>query len=83
MFIKKKLPRPHALHEPILHADHRRPVTRRELLSAGLMGTTGMIMAPAWLASSPARPAGRPFPSTATSRRCCRPASATSVRAPA
>jgi hypothetical protein len=50
MFIKKKLPRPHALHEPILHADHRRPVTRRELLSAGLMSTTGMIMAPAWLA---------------------------------
>lgn len=51
MLIRKKLPRAHALHEPILHADHRRPVTRRELLSAGLMSTTGMIMAPAWLAA--------------------------------
>jgi hypothetical protein len=51
MLIRKKPPRPHALHEPILHADHRRPVTRRELLSAGLLGTTGMVMAPAWLAS--------------------------------
>jgi hypothetical protein len=51
MFIRKKLPRPHALHEPILHENHRRPVTRRELLSAGLMSSTGMILAPAWLAA--------------------------------
>jgi hypothetical protein len=51
MFIRKKLPRPHALHEPILHADHRRPVTRREMLSAGLLGASGMVMAPAWLAA--------------------------------
>lgn len=51
MFIRKKLPRPHALHEPILHENHRRPVTRRELLSAGLMGSTGMVLAPAWLAA--------------------------------
>jgi hypothetical protein len=49
MFIRKKLPRPHALHEPILHPDHPRPVTRRELLSAGFMGASGLIMAPAWL----------------------------------
>ncbi len=46
MFIRKKPPRPHALREPILHANHRRPVTRRELLAAGLMGATGMVMAP-------------------------------------
>ncbi|MGH8200628.1 MAG: hypothetical protein ACREVO_09740 [Steroidobacteraceae bacterium] len=51
MFIRKKLPRPHALHEPILHENHRRPVTRRELLSAGFLGASGLVMAPAWLAA--------------------------------
>ncbi|HEY6516510.1 MAG TPA: hypothetical protein VIY50_10225 [Steroidobacteraceae bacterium] len=51
MFIRKKLPRPHALHEPILHANHPRPVTRRELLSAGFLGASGLVMAPAWLAA--------------------------------
>jgi len=50
MLIRKKPPRPHALHEPILHPDHPRPVTRRELLSAGLLGASGLVMAPAWLA---------------------------------
>jgi hypothetical protein len=45
MLIRKKPPRPHALHEPILHENHRRPITRRELLGAGLM------LAPAWLAA--------------------------------
>ena len=51
MFIRKKLPRPHALHEPILHENHPRPVTRRELLSAGFLGASGLVMAPAWLAA--------------------------------
>ena len=51
MLIRKKPPRPHAPHEPILHENHRRPVTRRELLSAGFMGASGLIMAPAWLAA--------------------------------
>ncbi len=51
MLIRKKPPRPHALHEPILHENHSRPITRRELLGAGLLGTSGMIMAPAWLAA--------------------------------
>src|SRR5690348_8095049 len=51
MLIRKKPPRPHAPGEPILHENHRRPVTRREMLSAGLMGASGMIMAPAWLAA--------------------------------
>jgi hypothetical protein len=50
MLIRKKPPRPHALHEPILHPDHPRPVTRRELLSAGFLGASGLVMAPAWLA---------------------------------
>ena len=86
MFINKKPPRPHALHEPFLHDDHKRPVTRRELLSAGLMGTTGMVMAPAWLggaaqARQRARadhPSRQRHPGAARSR-----ASATSARAPA
>jgi hypothetical protein len=51
MLIRKKPPRPHAPHEPILHDNHRRPVTRRELLSAGFMGASGLIVAPAWLAA--------------------------------
>lgn len=51
MLIRKKPPRPHALHEPILHPDHPRPVTRRQMLAAGLMGASGMVMAPAWLAA--------------------------------
>jgi hypothetical protein len=50
MLIRKKPPRPHALHQPILHPDHPRPVTRRELLSAGFLGASGLVMAPAWLA---------------------------------
>ncbi len=37
MLIRKKLPRSHGLDEPILHPDHSRPVTRRELISTGLM----------------------------------------------
>jgi hypothetical protein len=49
MLIRKKPPRPHAPGEPILHDDHKRPVTRRELLSAGLLGASGLVMAPAWL----------------------------------
>jgi hypothetical protein len=50
-FIQKKLPRAHALGEPILHDDHARPVTRRDFLSAGLISTPGMVLAPAWLGS--------------------------------
>jgi hypothetical protein len=49
MFIRKKTPRPHALHEPILHPDHPRPVTRRQMLSAGLLGSSGLLIGPAWL----------------------------------
>ncbi|MGH8287491.1 MAG: hypothetical protein ACREV7_00470 [Steroidobacteraceae bacterium] len=51
MLIRKKPPRAHALHEPILHPDHPRPVTRRQMLSAGLLGASGLVMAPAWLAA--------------------------------
>jgi hypothetical protein len=51
MLIRKKPPRPHAPGEPLLHENHRRPVTRRELLSAGFLGASGLVMAPAWLAA--------------------------------
>lgn len=48
-FIQKKLPRAHALGEPLLHDDHPRPVSRRDFLSAGLISAPGMVLAPAWL----------------------------------
>jgi len=51
MHIRKKPPRPHALGEPILHENHKRPVTRRELLAAGLRSAPAVVMAPAWLAA--------------------------------
>ena len=50
-FIRKKMPRPHALGEPILHSDHRKPVTRRELLGAGLKTAPALVIGPAWLGS--------------------------------
>src|SRR5580693_5059752 len=50
-FIRKKMPRPHALGEPILHENHRKPVTRRELLGAGLRTAPAVVIGPAWLGS--------------------------------
>jgi hypothetical protein len=51
MIIGKKPPRPHALGEPFRHPDHRVPVTRRELLSAGFLSGSAMVLGPAWLGS--------------------------------
>lgn len=51
-FIAKKLPRPKAPGEPLLHQNHRRPVTRRELLGAGLASAPAMVVGPAWLAAA-------------------------------
>src|SRR5581483_8679575 len=48
-FIRKKMPRPHALGEPLLHENHRKPVTRRELLGAGLKTAPAVVIAPAWV----------------------------------
>ncbi len=45
MIIRKKLPRSHGLNEPILHGDHSRPVTRRELISTGLMTGPAVVAA--------------------------------------
>jgi hypothetical protein len=49
MIIRKKPARPHALGEPLLYPDHPVPVTRRQLLSAGLISAPAVVMAPAWL----------------------------------
>jgi len=49
MFIYKKPPRPHAKGEPLLYENHKRPVTRRDFLAAGMLSTTGAVLAPAWL----------------------------------
>lgn len=48
-FIRKKMPRSHALGEPLLHENHRKPVTRRELLGAGLKTAPAMVVGPAFL----------------------------------
>src|ERR1700757_1931001 len=51
MFVGKKPARPHAPGEPLLHQNHRRPVTRRDFVAAGVLGAPAVIMAPAWLAA--------------------------------
>src|SRR5437879_13809652 len=51
MFIRKKPARPLALGEPLLHQSHKRPVTRRDFVSAGLLSAPAVVMAPAWLAA--------------------------------
>ncbi|HTQ35955.1 MAG TPA: hypothetical protein VMH77_02870 [Steroidobacteraceae bacterium] len=42
----RKIPRGRGVREPILHADHPRPVTRRELLSAGLISGAATVFMP-------------------------------------
>ena len=51
-FIRKKLPRSHAPGEPLLYPDHKVPVTRRELLGAGLRTAPALVIGPAWLAAA-------------------------------
>jgi hypothetical protein len=51
MFIYKKPPRPHLKGEPLLYENHRRPVTRRDFLAAGMLSSQAMVLAPAWLAA--------------------------------
>jgi hypothetical protein len=46
MIIRKKLPRPKKLHEPLLHPDHPKPVTRRQMLAAGLLGAQAYVLVP-------------------------------------
>ena len=48
-FIPKKPPRAHQPGEPLLYENHKRPLTRRDFLAAGMLSSSGMVMAPAWL----------------------------------
>jgi hypothetical protein len=42
----RKIPKGRGLNEPLLHGDHPRPVTRRELLSAGLLAGSASVIVP-------------------------------------
>src|SRR6187549_1534805 len=42
----RKIPKGRGLNEPILHGDHRRPVSRRDFLSAGLVTGTATVVVP-------------------------------------
>jgi hypothetical protein len=45
MIIRKKLPRSHKLYEPIRHdGSHPRPVTRRDFLSTGFLGSSAVLI---------------------------------------
>jgi len=48
-FIQKKPPRAHQPGEPLLYNNHKRPVTRRDFLAAGMLGSSGWVIGPAWL----------------------------------
>ena len=48
-FIQKKPPRAHKPGEPLLYENHKRPVTRRDFLAAGMLSSSGVVLAPAWL----------------------------------
>src|SRR5689334_16523161 len=42
----RKIPKGRALNEPILHADHAKPVSRRDFLSAGLITGSATVIVP-------------------------------------
>jgi hypothetical protein len=42
-----KIPKGRGLNEPILHADHAKPVSRRDFLSAGLITGSATVVVPA------------------------------------
>src|SRR5579872_811852 len=56
MIIRKKLPRAKGLHEPLLHPDHPRPVTRRQFLAAGLISSQAAVLVPAAVMNLLAKP---------------------------
>ncbi|HYK26262.1 MAG TPA: hypothetical protein VEV18_08380 [Steroidobacteraceae bacterium] len=56
MIIRTKLPRGKKLHEPLLHPDHPKPVTRRQLLAAGLLGSQACVLVPSALLGLLAKP---------------------------
>jgi hypothetical protein len=45
MIIRKKLPRSHKLHEPLIHdGSHPRPVTRRDFMATGFLGSSAVLI---------------------------------------
>jgi hypothetical protein len=64
MLIRKKLPRAHGLNEPILHSDHRRPVSRRDFISTGILTGPAVVAAGGLLALLARSPAARAALST-------------------
>ena len=55
----RKIPKGRGLNEPILHGDHPRPVTRRQMLSAGLITGSATVFVPGLLTSRSARANGQ------------------------
>ncbi|HXR51388.1 MAG TPA: hypothetical protein VN762_04550, partial [Steroidobacteraceae bacterium] len=58
----RKIPKGRGLNDPILHADHARPVSRRDFLSAGLVTGSATVIVPtvaSMLASRAARADGQ------------------------
>jgi hypothetical protein len=53
----RKIPKGRGLNEPILHSDHKRPVSRRDFLSAGLVSGAATVVVPAALGALAARTA--------------------------
>jgi hypothetical protein len=53
----RKIPKGRGLNEPILHGDHRRPVSRRDFLSAGLVTGTATVVVPTAMSLLAARSA--------------------------
>lgn len=51
MIIRKKLPKALGLNEPLRHADHKRPVSRRDFLAQGFMTGAATVVMPSMLAA--------------------------------
>jgi hypothetical protein len=49
MIIRKQAPKPLGLNEPLRHADHKRPVSRRDFIAQGFLTGGATIVAPAML----------------------------------
>lgn len=47
MYLLRKPPKGRGVDEPLRHADHAVPITRRQLLSAGLIGGAAAVLVPA------------------------------------
>src|SRR5688500_15670709 len=51
MYLLRKPPKGLPVNAPLRHKDHRPPITRRQLLSAGLLGGSAYVMLPTVVAS--------------------------------